>query len=318
MRGGPSSEYDVSLKSGATILNALDREKYEPRDLFISRQGEWHAGGIALPPERALAGVDVAFNVIHGAFGEDGRVQRLLERHAVPYTGADAFASIIAFNKERTKDIARRAGIKVAHGVVAEPGGDVERQAFELFRSFPHPAIVKPVVGGSSVATTLADSYHALEHGLREAFKVAPAALVEEFIRGREATVGVVDGFRGQPAYALLPVEIASPPGHAFFSWDAKYGGQSTERCPGNFTPQEKHALERAAIRMHQEMELAHYSRSDFIVSPRGIYFLEINPAAAVGMTEESLFPKALAAVGASLAEFTDHVVSLALRPRAV
>ena len=313
LRGGPSSEYEISLQSGGNILEALDPEKYEPRDLFISREGEWHQHGVAVSPERALEGVDVAFNVIHGGFGEDGTVQRILESLAVPYTGADALSSALAFNKQHTKDIVARAGVKVAHGMVVGPSENIEAQALEIFRSFPHPAIIKPVVGGSSVGTTIANNYHALEHGLGEAFKVAPKALIEEFIKGKEATVGVIEDFRGQKLYALLPVEIIPPKKHGFFSYDAKYSGESIERCPGNFTEAEKTEMERLAKLVHKEMGLSHYSRSDFIISKRGIYFLEVNSAAAIGMTKESLFPKALSAVGSKVSEFVDHVIGLAL-----
>jgi D-alanine-D-alanine ligase len=314
LRGGPSSEYEISLQSGANILEALDPEKYESRDLFISREGEWHRHGIAVSPERALEGIDVAFNIIHGGFGEDGGVQRILDALAVPYTGADALSSALAFNKQHTKDIVARAGVTVAHGLVVSPSDNLEAQALEIFRTFPHPSIVKPVAGGSSVATTIAHSYHALEHGLAEVFKIAPKALVEEFIKGKEATVGVIDNFRGQKSYALLPIEIIPAKKHGFFSYDAKYSGESIERCPGNFTEKEKAELERLAKLVHEEMGLAHYSRSDFIISKRGIYFLEVNSAAAIGMTKESLFPKALTAVGSKVPEFVDHVIGLALK----
>ncbi len=316
LRGGPSSEYEISLQSGASILESLDTEKYEPRDLFISRDGQWHSRGVGVSPERALAGVDVAFNVIHGGFGEDGRVQRVLDALSVPYTGADALTSALAYNKQNTKDIVTRAGVKVAHGLVVERESDLEAQALNLFRSFPHPAIIKPLAGGSSVGMTIVENYHALEHGLAEAFKFGNKALIEEFIKGREATVGVIDDFRGEKAYALLPVEIIPPKKHKFFSYEAKYSGESTELCPGNFTESEKQELERLAKLVHQEMGLSHYSRSDFIIGKRGIYFLEVNAAAACGMTKESLFPKALAAVGAKVSEFIDHVINLALKKK--
>jgi len=312
LRGGPSSEYEVSLKSGASVLEALDKEKYEPRDIFVSRGGEWHLHGVAMEPERALRGSDVAFNAMHGSYGEDGQVQRLLERLRVPYTGSGPFASATAFHKQHTKDAVKKLGVKVAHGIVVEQTGDIEALAHQLFRSFPHPAIVKPVAGGSSVGTTIANNFHQLQFALERAFEVSPTALIEEHIKGREATVGVLDHFRNEPIYALMPVEIIPPPHHSFFSYEAKYSGETTERVPGNFSHQEKDELQRIAKLVHQGLELAHYSRSDFIVSKRGIYFLEVNTLP--GLTKESLLPKALHAVGASLSHFLDHVLSLAGR----
>ena len=316
LRGGPSSEYEVSLKSGAHVLEKLNPEKYDARDIFVSRSGDWHTHGVALPPERALRGVDAVFNVLHGEYGESGQVQRLLASLGVPYTGADPFASALSFNKQQTKAIVSKLGLRVPHGKVVEKTYDPEPLALSLFRSFPHPAVIKPVAGGSSVGVTVAKTYHELLAGLERAFELGDKALIEEYIPGREATVGVIDGFRDEKLYALMPVEIIPPQKHGFFSYDAKYGGETIERIPGNFTKKEKDALVRAARIAHQGLGLGHYSRSDFIVSKRGIYFLEVNSAAACGMTKESLFPKAIEAVGATVSDFLDHVVQLALAPK--
>jgi len=312
LRGGPSREYEVSLKSGASVLAALNTDKFEARDIFIDRAGQWHSHGRSLSPEKALAGVDVVFIAMHGEYGEDGQVQRILDGLGVPYVGSDAFASTLAFNKHHTKEAAKKLGVKVAHGLVLEPAkeGEIEALAHRLFRSFPHPAIVKPVSGGSSVGMHVAHTYHGLEHALRHASEHSPKILIEEFIPGREATVGVVDHFRGEKAYALMPVEIIPPPHKAFFDYDAKYSGESTERVPSHFDDATKTELERIAKVVHEGLNLRHYSRSDFIVSKRGIYFLEVNTLP--GLTEQSLLPKALAAGGSSLSHFLEHVVNLA------
>lgn len=318
LRGGPSSEYEVSLKSGATVLQHLDRERYEPRDIFIGKDGQWHVHGTPMLPERALRGVDVAFNIIHGEYGEDGQLQRILDALAVPYTGSDAFASSLAFNKQSTKEVVSKLGIKVAHGVMLDKDAteDVEQAAVSIFRNFPHPAVVKPAIGGSSVGTTVVHNFHALEPALHKAFAISPKILIEEYVAGKEATVGVIDGFRNEKTYALLPIEIIPPKKHGFFSYDAKYSGETIERVPGNFSPEEKKELMTQARMVHEAMGLSHYSRSDFIVAKRGIYFLEVNNAAGCGMTEESLFPKAVGAVGAKLSDFLTHVVELARHGR--
>ncbi len=318
LRGGPSNEYEVSLKSGANILTALNTDKYEPRDVFIDRAGNWHVHGAPQSPERALSGVDVAVNVVHGQYGEDGTLQRILDALNVPYTGADALASAIAFNKHKTKKLVESLGLQVAHGAVVDSGKitDLHKTALNIFRSMPHPLIIKPVVGGSSVGMTKVDNFDALEFALNRAFAVSPQALVEEFITGKEATVGVIDDFRNEKTYALMPIEIVPPPKSAFFDYDAKYSGQSIERVPGHFSAGEKQQLTDAAKAVHEGLGLRHYSRSDFIVAPRGIYFLEVNPAAGIGFTEESLFPKALQAVGARQMDFLDHVIQLAKNPK--
>ncbi|MSR70676.1 ATP-grasp domain-containing protein [Candidatus Kaiserbacteria bacterium] len=318
LRGGPSSEYDVSLKSGATVLRELDTQLYEPRDIFISRGGDWHLHGVAVSPEQALFGVDVAWNAIHGEYGEDGQLHHILDGLGVPYTGSDALASKLAFNKQHTKELLKKSGIKVAHGVVVavpQDEGEREQLAVELFRTMPHPSIVKPVIGGSSVGVMVADNFYTLAAALAHASQISPEVLVEELIRGKEATVGVIDGFRGQKTYALMPVEIIPPP-KRFFDYEVKYNGATEERVPGNFSTKEKAELERVATLAHELLGAAHYSRSDFIVSKRGIYFLELNSAQAVGLTEQSLLPKALYAAGAKLSEFISHVVELARRKK--
>lgn len=317
LRGGPSSEYEVSLKTGASVLEALDRASYEPRDIFIDRSGVWHVHGVAAEPERALRGIDVAFNALHGEYGEDGRVQSLLESMVIPYTGSRTYESAMAFNKHHAREAARKLGIKIAHGLVIDQSTlseveGLERISNQIFRTFPHPAIVKPVAGGSSVGTALATDIYSLELALERAFTISSKVLVEEYIKGREATVGVINGFRNERIYSLPPVEIIPPPQSNFFDYEAKYGGQSLERVPGNFSHDEKQSLMSLAKKVHEGLGLSHYSRSDFIVSKRGIYFLEVNTLP--GLTKESLLPKALQAVGAKLSEFLDHIISLAKR----
>lgn len=314
LRGGPSSEYEVSLRTGAEVLRALEGERYHPRDIFIDREGAWHLSGVPVLPERALRGADVVFNAVHGEYGEDGRLHHVLDALGLPYTGPDRMNTALAFNKQRTKEEVARAGLRVARGVVANYPGEAEfeEMARFLFRSFPMPAVVKPVIGGSSVGVTLARDFHALHEGLSRAFSVAPKALIEEYIRGREATVGVIDHFRGERHYALFPVEIVPPPSRPFFDYEAKYGGEAREVCPGNFSAEEKRDLMDFAKRAHEALGMRDYSRSDFIVSKRGVFFLETNSAPAVGLTEGSLMPKAMAAVGTKLSDFIAHIVELA------
>jgi D-alanine-D-alanine ligase len=285
LRGGPSSEYEVSLKSGAAVLEHLDREKYEPRDIFITRKGEWHSHGVPMLPEKALAGVDVVFNALHGEFGEDGGVQRLLHVLKIPYTGPEPVAAALTFNKARTNTKAAQLGIKVPHSVTVSKPADLESTALKIFRSFPHPAVVKPVTGGSSVGITVAENFHALLRGLEAALAVAPKALVEEYIAGKPVSVGVIEQFRNDPLYATFPL-------------------------PGSFTREEKERLTALAKAAHEGLGLSHYSQSDFVVSRRGIYFLEVNSLPK--LHKNSFMHQAIDAIGAKLSGFFDHLISLA------
>ncbi len=140
-------------------------------------------------------------------------------------------------------------------------------------------------------------------------------ALVEEFISGREATVGIVESFRNQKTYALPVTEIVPPEDRKLFDYHAKYSGESREICPARFDMETKREIERSAALVHDTLGLSHYSRSDFIVSPRrGVYFLEVNTLP--GMTDQSLLPQSLAAVGVTMPQFVDHVLGLALQGR--
>ena len=311
LRGGPSNEYEVSLKTGSTVLANLPEEKYETRDIFIDKQGTWHMRGRPVYPEQALEQVDVAFNALHGHYGEDGQVQHLLEQLAIPFTGSGSLGSAVAMNKLLAKERVKKAGIKTAFHVVLVPDRDAEVLAKEIFRSFPSPWVIKPASSGSSVGMTLARSFEELVDGIAEAFEHSEKVFIEDYVRGREATVGVIEGFRDEDVYALPPIEIIPATNRAFFDYEAKYAGESQEICPGNFTMEEKRELERLAKLVHTELDLRHYSRSDFIINPAGIYFLEVNTLP--GLTESSLVPKAVHAVGSSLPEFLDHLVTRAL-----
>jgi len=160
---------------------------------------------------------------------------------------------------------------------------------------------------GVSVCKTFQSLVDVFQKGMDEKVSV----LVEEFIKGKEATVGVINNFRNKKVYTLPPIEIRIPSTSIFFDNEVKYNGQSQEICPGNFTEEEKAELERLAALIHTGLDLSHYSRSDFIIHPKkGIYALEVNTLP--GLTEESLMPKALNAVGSSLPEFIEHIIKLA------
>lgn len=313
LRGGIGGEHEVSLNSGATVLRNLSN-KNKVIDIFIDRDGTWYVRGVPKSPEQVLASADVVFNALHGHYGEDGTVQRLLERLGVPYTGSSAFSSACAMNKCLTKEMLEKKGMRTPASVTLTVSPDLEEEIVTVFRSFSQPSVVKPASSGSSVGVTLAQGFNEFRDGVKEAFKHSKEVLVEQFIKGREATAGVVDRLRGEECYKLPPVEIVPKADCTFFDYDAKYSGESEERCPGNFSKSETEELQRLARTAHEVLGLRHYSRSDFIVASDGIYFLETNTLP--GLTEESLLPKSLAAVGIPMTEFLDHVLDLAEQKR--
>jgi len=308
LRGGPSSEYEVSLKTGAEILKNLPDDKYNLFDVCVALDGDWYLKGVKTSPSDVLSQIDVVVNAMHGQYGEDGKIQRLLETFDVPYTGSRSIPSAVAMNKMLTKQEYKKWGVKIPIDIVLKKDSDYS--IAEIFKTFPFPAIVKPVSAGSSLGVGLARTAIELDQAIKNAFEISDKILIEEFIGGREATCGVVDHFRGEDIYALLPVEIRPKSKNSFFDYDAKYSGDSEEVCPGNFSENEKTQMQTLAKKAHQLLGLRHYSRSDFIISPRrGIYLLETN--SLPGLTAESLFPKSLEAVGSNLSEFLEHLISI-------
>ena len=306
LRGGPSGEHEVSLKTGDAFLRNMP-EGLDSMDIVIGKDGVWRWDGREIAPARALSFSDVVVNALHGDYGEDGTLQRELENAGVAFTGSGSMESRIAMNKREAKRIVGSLGIKVADYLSIAPEEPSRLAGARVYQKFTMPVVVKPLSSGSSLGVSIVDRKQLIEAAIDEAREHSSYVLVEEYIKGREATCGVIDQFRGEHIYALPPVEIR--PSTTFFDYDAKYCGGTEEICPGRFSSEEKKEIEDIARKAHQVLGLRHYSRTDLIVSSRGIYFLEVNTLP--GMTEESLFPKALKAIGSDFKEFISHVVNL-------
>ncbi len=312
MRGGPSNEYDVSLKTGKTVLDNLPEEYYTSFDIFIDRGGVWHRSGVPREPHKALRDIDVAFNALHGHFGEDGKLQTMLDNWGIPYTGSGALASALGMNKVLAKKSLASYGIKTPMHRLVTVSPELPERLHEIFRSFPHPSVVKPYNAGSSLGVSLARTYDEMQRGVAEAFEYSPQVLIEEYISGKEGSMGLIENFRDKEHYTLVPAEIRKS-GSEVFGFNAKYSDGSREICPGNFTKQEIAMIENAVVNAHKALNARHYSRTDFIVHPkRGVYVLEVNTLP--GLAEESLLPKSLKAIGVKISDFLHHLITLAKR----
>jgi D-alanine--D-alanine ligase len=307
LRGGPSGEYDASLKTGAAVLAGLStpqfEDKYQLHDIYISKDGTWHMQGVPVEPRHAVNHVDVFFNALHGAYGADGKVQKILDDYHAPYTGSGTLASAVSINKILSKNLFKNQGIKTPYHIILNNPYTIEQDALTIFRSFPMPAIIKPAFAGMPLAGIVARDFLSLEPAIREAFRHDDTVIVEEFIAGIPASVGVLEHFRGEDLYVLPPVEIR-------YRNDDSIAG-TEEIVPGNFTSEQKAELARLAQEVHRALGLRHYSHTDFIVAPRrGVYVLGVSSSPE--LTETSRMPKALNAVGATLPDFFDHLVTLA------
>lgn len=286
LRGGPSREHDVSLKTGEVVIKHIPDDIYEVQDIFISRDGTWHRQGIPIAPTQAISRVDVIFNALHGHYGEDGKVQHILELHGIPFTGSGSFSSSLGMNKSLTKEIFKREKIKTPQYKIVDKSENLNpEKLISLFRSFPLPLVVKPI---SSAETYIVKDFTSFGELINKAFECGDSVIVEEFIPGVEATVGIIDTYREQPTYAL-PILSSHP-----------------------FSSEQKIEIENLAKKVHQSLGLRHYSSADFIVNPkRGIFVL--GASALPKFSDKDSIPKALADVGASLSHFFHHVLQLAM-----
>lgn len=299
LRGGPSSEYAASLKTGETVLKNLS-DKYEGVDIFISQDGVWHVSGFEKKPAEALKNIDVAFVALHGRYGREGKVQRILEQVGVPFVGTESFASAIAMNKHLAeKALARlRDKIKFAAHKLFSREEVVEKGTHAIFREISMPAIVRSTSVGRVSDGSVVRTYFDLEAALGRAIESSDSIIIEEFIPGRGAACGVVEGFRDQDRYASVPAEIIS--------------GGDEYACPSSFDEQTKEAIQEAAKLVHEELGLRHYSHSNFIIHPRrGIYLVDMDTLPS--LTPRSPLSRSLESVGATLPQFLDHVLTLAL-----
>jgi D-alanine-D-alanine ligase len=285
LRGGPSPEYDLSLLSGQNVLKNLG-ETHNPVDIFISKDGVWHVNGVERSPERALRNLDVVWNALHGSFGEDGKVQEILEGHAIKYTGSGRYPSAISMNKQLSKEHAISMGIKTPVYLFVRRSDSITEKAKEIFHSIPHPLAVKPAHGGSAFGFAVVNNYSELLEALDALLEKYDSVLVEEFINGVPASCLVTENFREMPLYAFPPSR--------------------------RLMPNETKVVEEYAKMIHKLFELSHYSQSDFMIAPkRGVYFLEVNNLPK--LTPKSLAGKALESVGVKMKDFIHHVIHLSL-----
>ena len=312
VRGGPSSEYAVSMQTGREVLQALEQLGYQPRDIVVSKQGEWLEHGLAYQPSVALSTADVVFIAMHGAYGEDGTIQKICERLHIPFTGSGSFASSIAFNKHTTKNVLTKLGITMPrHFLLTQQNlSNFSEDLASISDQCPDGFVIKPVASGSSYGVEIiADSTEVFKQ-VKKRLTIEPALLVEERIVGTEATCGVLENYRGDTHYILPAIEIIPPAEATHFDLQVKYDGSTKEICPGRFTYAEKAAIAEASKLVHNHIGLQHYSRSDFIIRDGQPYFLEVNTLP--GLTAESLFPKAAKAVGLEFDQLVEHLISTA------
>lgn len=284
--GGPGSEREVSLRSGAAVARALRSlgarvEEVDVRDASFT-----------LPSD-----VDLAYNMIHGTFGEDGQIQEILEERGIPYTGEGVTGSRVAFDKILSKTKFDEHGVPTGRWHVISSG---ESPRFEV------PFVVKAPCQGSSVGVHIIKDPASLPAALEDCFRFGDTVIVEEFFPGRELTVGILG------EVALPIIEIV--PREGFYDYQHKYTkGASEYFVPAAIGEAATRAVQDAALAAKRALELEIYSRVDVILASDGrLNVLEINTIP--GMTETSLLPKAAAAAGLDFPTLCERIAALSLQ----
>nr|WP_302650362.1 D-alanine--D-alanine ligase family protein [uncultured Agathobaculum sp.] len=344
--GGISSEHDISCLSAASILRNLDKTQYEIYPVGITQEGQWFycpdvsADSVengawerltdkvpaVLSPDRGVHGLvllrdgktetirlDCVFPVLHGAGGEDGTIQGLLELAGIPYVGCGVAASANSMDKSITKVLVDEAGVRQAKYYLAlrydfERGAEgVVRTAADQLGKFP--VFVKPCSQGSSVGVAKANDMLELAAGLTEAFKLDDKVLVEEFIDGHEVECAVL-GNRNPVASTVG--EIA--PTQEFYTFDAKYKDETSQLyIPAHITPQQIETVRQNALRVYAALGCRGLSRVDFFVTHEGgeVVFNELN--SIPGFTSISMYPKLFDHEGLHYPALLDRLIALAL-----
>ena len=293
LMGGPGSERKVSLKSGEGVMEAL-------RSIGAVVTAVDVTGANFTVP----AVTRVAFNVVHGTFGEDGQIQRILEARGIPYTGEGVRGSELAIDKIASKRRLVERGVPTAKSEIIRGGAKP---------TLPLPLVIKAPKEGSSVGVYIVKSADELASSLEQAWKFGDELLVEEFIAGRELTVGVVGDL------ALPVIEIRAK--KDFYNFDNKYpflnpnAAGADHFCPAPLEAATTKLVQDTALAAHRALDLEIYSRVDILLTDAGLPFvLEVNTIP--GMTPVSLLPEAAAAVGISYAELCRRIIELSLAAR--
>ncbi len=333
--GGISAEHPVSLVSGSGMFTHLDRSLFQPFPILITRGNQWLWPGVSQayenqhwtpamaeaymgePPqdwEKAdfpcftrFPRCDIMLLGLHGVGGEDGRLQGFLELAGQRYTGSDARGCVLAMDKILAKQIYRAHGIPTAPFIIISSDEYGTPSVLDnVEKELGYPVVVKDPMGGSSLGMGMAHNREELNSLVAKLGKTAGRLLAEKFIKGREATCGVLSN-----GPKLPPTEIC-PKQDAFFTFDAKYvSGRTEEITPATFAPSVNAHLQELAAKCHSALQLSVYSRTDFIVAHNEVFVLETNNLP--GFTPTSFLPQQGAAAGLDYSQLLTLIVEESL-----
>lgn len=345
--GGRSGEHEISLKSAKQVMEALNEGKYNVIPIAINKKGHWligekgkkyleqnivlagQEGGADLEQSQSLVDlssneqsltafaegdtggnkIDLVLPIMHGPYGEDGKLQGMLDMLGIPYVFSGTLASALGMNKRKSKLIAKSAGVKIAKEVTVTRHKKYDPD--KIIAKLSLPIVIKPAELGSSVGVNIAKTKEELEAGIQKALSYGHEAMLEQFIKGRELTVAVF----GNKSPKAFPVTEIIPKVSNFYDYMAKYqDGGSQHVCPAEIPQDIFKKVQKSAVKIFKAIGCADLARADFIwnTETNKIYFLEINTIP--GMTSTSLAPEAARAAGMEFPAFLDKLIVEAMK----
>ena len=309
IEGGYSHEKIISLKSAEIVFQHIDREKYNPIKVRIDEEG-WFAfdGDEKIEMDRTDFSFkdtkfDIAFIVIHGTPGEDGKLQAYFDMLDIPYSTCSHFAATLTFDKYVCNQYLKTVGIKVAEAVLVREGETIDATA--LVAKVGLPCFVKPNDGGSSFGITKVKSETELKKSIELALSHGTQAIVESFMDGREVTNGI---YRTKNGFVPLPItEIVTS--NDFFDFDAKYKGESDEITPADLTDELANKIKTVTQQIVELLDMNGIARADYIIQNGEPYLIEINTVP--GLSKESLIPQMAAHEGIPLKQLFNEVLEV-------
>lgn len=311
--GGTSSEYVISMKSAGTILESIDRTRFQPYLVVIGKEG-WHVevdgkkipinkNNFSFQSDGQEIHFDFVYNTIHGTPGEDGKIQGYFDLIGIQYSGCDVLASSITFNKSICKKILSSYGITTPQSKLLHRAEQVNID--EIVNAFQFPCFVKPNNGGSSFGASKVDVPEQLSGAIEKAFEHDTEVLIEEFIKGTELTCGV---FRENGQARALPItEIVSK--NAFFDFQAKYEGASEEITPARVSLEITNQCQRLTEKIYTLLNCKGLARIDYLLKNNILYFIEVNTTP--GFSRESIIPQQIRAAGLDIKKIVNSQIRL-------
>lgn len=293
LMGGISSEREVSLNSGNSIMQHINKEKYEVIPVVIDKKED---------VIEKVKDIDFALLALHGKFGEDGTVQAVLDTLGIPYSGCNTLSSSLCMDKDLTKTILKANGIRTARWLNVR---SVEEIDYAKIEEMGYPVFIKPTNGGSSVATFKITKKEDVENAVREGLKWDNEVMIEEFIKGDEITCPVFEN----EMFPVLAIKAKTD----FYDYEQKYSANGAEHYAINLEKDIHKEVEKMALDTYKVLKCSVYARIDMIITEEGVpYVLEVNTLP--GMTSTSLFPQSAGEKGISYSEFIDMIIEYSLK----